>query len=149
MANKFYVGDRVKVNMDAGFHRGAIGTVKYVEPSGKCWVERDKSGSDVWYDPGELTLIPCVKKRNTKDVMDILQEECAEVIQAVSKIRRFGLEESWDGHTNKQALITELGDVIAIIDILMDETDINITMDDITKAVEAKKKKLEIFLPYE
>ena len=26
----------------------------------------------------------------TKEVMDILQEECAEVIQAVSKISRFG-----------------------------------------------------------
>ena len=28
----------------------------------------------------------------TKEVMDILQEECAEVIQAVSKISRFGLD---------------------------------------------------------
>ena len=26
-----------------------------------------------------------------KEVLDILQEECAEVIQAVSKIRRFGI----------------------------------------------------------
>jgi len=28
----------------------------------------------------------------TKEVMDILQEECAEVIQAVSKISRFVLD---------------------------------------------------------
>ena len=28
----------------------------------------------------------------TKEVMDILQEECAEVIQAVSKISRFGID---------------------------------------------------------
>lgn len=148
MANKFYVGDRVKVNMDAGFHRGAIGTVKYVEPSGKCWVERDKSGSDVWYDPGELTLIPQKKQRNRERVMDILQEECAEVIQAVSKIRRFGLEESWNSVTNKQSLITEIGDVLAIVDILVEETDINIDRLQIELAIKAKKKKLEIFLPY-
>ena len=31
----------------------------------------------------------------------------------------------------------------------MKETDINITEDDLEKAVEAKLKKLEIFLPYE
>jgi hypothetical protein len=28
----------------------------------------------------------------TKEALDILQEECAEVIQAVSKISRFGLD---------------------------------------------------------
>ena len=30
--------------------------------------------------------------KTTSEVMDILQEECAEVIQAVSKIRRFGID---------------------------------------------------------
>ena len=29
---------------------------------------------------------------DVKEVMDILQEECAEVIQAVSKISRFGID---------------------------------------------------------
>ena len=89
------------------------------------------------------------KMRNTKDVMAILQEECAEVVQAVSKINRFGMHGEWLGVTNKQSLITEIGDVLAIIKILMHETDINITEKDIEMAVEAKLKKLEIFLPYE
>ncbi len=86
--------------------------------------------------------------RDTKDVMAILQEECAEVVQAVSKINRFGLESEWQGVTNKQALITEIGDVLAIISVLVDETDININDDDIQKAISAKYKKLEIFLPH-
>ena len=87
--------------------------------------------------------------RNTKEVMAVLQEECAEVIQAVSKVNRFGLESEWEGVSNKQSLITEIGDVIALIKVLIEETDINISIDDVQLAVEAKLKKLEIFLPRE
>ena len=87
--------------------------------------------------------------RNTQTVMAVLQEECAEVIQAVSKINRFGMHGEWQGVTNKQSLVTEIGDVLAIIKVLMKETDINITENDLEKAVEAKLKKLEIFLPHE
>jgi NTP pyrophosphatase (non-canonical NTP hydrolase) len=86
--------------------------------------------------------------RDTKEVMAILQEECAEVIQAVSKINRFGMESEWQGITNKESLITEIGDVLAIISILVDETDININSDDLQKAIDAKYTKLEIFLPH-
>jgi NTP pyrophosphatase (non-canonical NTP hydrolase) len=85
--------------------------------------------------------------RDKNTVMAILQEECAEVVQAVSKVYRFGLDNSWNGVTNKQALITEIGDVLALIDILVKETDINISEDDILNAIEAKREKLKIFLP--
>lgn len=87
--------------------------------------------------------------RNTHNVMSILQEECAEVIQAVSKINRFGLNNAWNGVTNKEALITEIGDVVAIISVLIDETDINISAQQINAAVEKKLIKLKEFLPYE
>ena len=149
MTNKFKIGDRVQATQNAGFHKGAKGVINYIEPSGKCWVRRDHASTDVFYEQDELELLPEKKQRNRERVMDILQEECAEVIQAISKIRRFGLDEKWQGVTNKQSLITEIGDVMAIIGILMDETDINITEADIKKAIEAKEKKLEIFLPYE
>lgn len=86
--------------------------------------------------------------RDTKTVMAVLQEECAEVVQAVSKINRFGMDSEWQGVTNKQALITEIGDVLAIIKVLKEDTDINITDDDLNVAVEAKLKKLKIFLPH-
>jgi NTP pyrophosphatase (non-canonical NTP hydrolase) len=88
-------------------------------------------------------------KRNVQTVMAVLQEECAEVIQAVSKINRFGMDSEWQGVTNKQSLVTEIGDVLAIIGVLMEQTDINITEEDIEIAVEAKLKKLEVFLPYD
>jgi len=55
------------------------------------------------------------------EVMDILQEECAEVIQAVSKILRFGIDNAKlnTGQTNREHLEEELGDMLAMIDILM------------------------------
>jgi NTP pyrophosphatase (non-canonical NTP hydrolase) len=58
---------------------------------------------------------------DNSEVMDILQEEAAEVIQAVSKIRRFGADNAKNGtgQTNVQHLEEELGDMLAMIDILM------------------------------
>ena len=57
----------------------------------------------------------------TKEVMNILQEECAEVIQAVSKINRFGIDNLKPGKpkTNREHLEEELGDMLAMIDILI------------------------------
>ena len=50
-------------------------------------------------------------------LLDKLQEEAAEVIQAVSKIRRFGENNSHPDRntTNKQELITELEDLLDIL----------------------------------
>ena len=58
---------------------------------------------------------------DNNEVMDILQEECAEVIQAVSKIRRFGADNKKhdQGQTNREHLEEEVGDMLAMIDILM------------------------------
>ena len=53
------------------------------------------------------------------EILDILQEECAEVIQAISKCRRFGMDNSYkDGGTQREHLIQELGDVTLLIELL-------------------------------
>ena len=54
-----------------------------------------------------------------KEVMDILQEECAEVVVAVSKISRFGFDNFKPGKpkTNREHLAEELGDLQAMIDL--------------------------------
>jgi NTP pyrophosphatase (non-canonical NTP hydrolase) len=59
--------------------------------------------------------------QDNNEVMDILQEEAAEVIQAVSKVRRFGMDNAKPGHdqNNREHLEEELGDMLAMIDILM------------------------------
>jgi NTP pyrophosphatase (non-canonical NTP hydrolase) len=78
---------------------------------------------------------------NTKEneVLDILQEECAEVIQAVSKIRRFGADNVKPGKpkTNRDHLEEELGDMLAMIDIMLE-----INLVDIDKLEVAKKAKI-------
>jgi len=81
--------------------------------------------------------------KRTKEVMDILQEECAEVIQAISKISRFGLNNFKPGKpkTNKEHLEEELGDVLAMIDILH-ELDV-ISYHNLKAATAAKKEKLK------
>ena len=55
-----------------------------------------------------------------REVMNILSEECAEVIQAISKCHRFGLDNLKPGkpNTNREHLEEELGDLLAMVAIL-------------------------------
>lgn len=57
-----------------------------------------------------------------QEIMIILGEECAEVIQALSKCFRFGLTELKPNtqQTNTQHLEEELGDMMAMIQLLID-----------------------------
>jgi len=79
----------------------------------------------------------------TKEVMDILQEECAEVIQAVSKISRFGIDNFKPGKskTNREHLEEELGDMLAMIDIMLEFSVVSI--DNLETAKKAKIEKLK------
>lgn len=54
---------------------------------------------------------------NTQYLLDKLQEESAEIIQAVSKVRRFGPHNHHPDRTqtNLQELVTELEDWLAIV----------------------------------
>lgn len=52
------------------------------------------------------------------EIMSIAQEECAEVIQAISKINRFGLKNSHAGVTNKEHLEEEVGDLMCMFELL-------------------------------
>ncbi len=78
-----------------------------------------------------------------KEILDIAQEECAEVIVAISKISRFGLDNFKPGKpkTNRQHLAEEIGDLQAMIDLcivtgLVDEEEVN-------QATENKINKLK------
>jgi NTP pyrophosphatase (non-canonical NTP hydrolase) len=60
----------------------------------------------------------CVSNK-VNEILDILQEECGEVIVAISKIRRFGIDNSYkDGGTQREHLVQELGDVTLLIELL-------------------------------
>lgn len=76
-----------------------------------------------------------------QEVYDILQEECAEVIQAISKIRRFGLETSWKGATNQEHLETEVGDLLQMVQILTENGILR--REKLVEASAAKREKLQ------
>lgn len=79
------------------------------------------------------------------EVMNILSEECAEVIQAISKCNRFGLDNAKPGKplTNAQHLEGEIGDLLAMVDLLKS---LNIITDEgLDNAKRAKVEKLKIW----
>lgn len=55
-----------------------------------------------------------------REILLIAQEECAEVTQAISKVFRFGMEDDFNGVTNKEHLEEELGDLMCMIDLIID-----------------------------
>lgn len=76
-----------------------------------------------------------------REIMVITQEEAAEVIQEISKIFRFGIDDSHrDGMTHRQRLTSEVGDLLAMIDLLLDSRLIEPV--EVEMAKQAKTKKL-------
>jgi NTP pyrophosphatase (non-canonical NTP hydrolase) len=53
-----------------------------------------------------------------EEILNILQEECAEVIQVISKIRRFGMDDAYSGETNRGNLTQEVADVLLLTELL-------------------------------
>ena len=72
----------------------------------------------------------------------IAQEECAEVIQAISKIFRFGFDAQHpnEDRNNLQRLEEELGDLVCMIGLLMNKK--IVSESNVESAAELKLKKL-------
>jgi NTP pyrophosphatase (non-canonical NTP hydrolase) len=80
-----------------------------------------------------------------KETLGILQEECAEVIVEVSKCNRFGLD-SIHYKTellHSKMLEMEVGDVLAMVDILVEQGVLDRGRLDI--AIQNKKDKLKVW----
>ena len=76
-----------------------------------------------------------------KQIMLIAQEECAEVIQAISKVFRFGENDEYNGQTNQQRLEEEAGDLMCMIQLMIEKGIINES--NVNKASLQKRIKLE------
>lgn len=76
-------------------------------------------------------------------LLEILAEECAEVIQIKSKVIRFGMYNlnPITGKSNRELLVQELGDVLAMIR-LVQESGL-FTKDELEDCVNNKLKKIE------
>ena len=79
-----------------------------------------------------------------REALVILQEECAEVIQAVSKCYRFGLDNAHKSGASQRAnLEMEVGDMLAMVDILVEQGILD--QDGLELAMDKKKEKLKIW----
>lgn len=83
-----------------------------------------------------------LEDKKVNEIMLIMQEECAEVTQAISKCFRFGLNNAKPGiqMTNKEHLEGEIGDLLAMVDLLVDNNVISNAA--LTTAKTAKIAKL-------
>jgi len=81
----------------------------------------------------------------TKEILDITQEECAEVVVAVSKISRFGIDNVKPGKpkTNREHLEEEVGDLLAMVDLMIEHKVIDVNSVNLARA--AKKDKLKLW----
>lgn len=73
-----------------------------------------------------------------QEILDILQEECAEVIQAVSKIRRFGMKDNWE------TLCKELADVQCMVNLAKEHIE-EIGSYDMSWPMKTKLQKLQVY----
>lgn len=87
-----------------------------------------------------VTALGLWRKRmysKTEEALDILQEECAEVIQVVSKIKRFGMK------SNQERLVQEIGDLYCMMQII-ESLDI-VKWEDVLVAAKNKEDKLKVW----
>lgn len=75
---------------------------------------------------------------STTELLTILQEECAEVIQEASKIKRFGHEPE-----NLERFVKELGDLWCMIE-LCQEYDL-VSFEELVKYSDSKREKLKLW----
>ena len=72
-------------------------------------------------EKGRLTPPIIMLTEKEKEILLIAQEECAEVIQAISKAFRFGIEERFEDKTNRSRLEEEIGDLACLIQLMIQE----------------------------
>ena len=78
--------------------------------------------------------------KNGEEILLITAEECGEVVQAITKIFRFGLNAEYNGVTNTERLIDELGDLTCMIGLIMKE--LNLSEDVMQQSAFEKLQKL-------
>lgn len=76
-----------------------------------------------------------------KEILEIAKEECAEVIQVTCKGNRFGFDVEYNGKTNRQKLTQEVGDVLCMIELMIEKDILNGLA--VQKAKAAKREKLK------
>ena len=94
-------------------------------------------------------ITPCVLPNDyEREVLTILMEECAEVIQRASKAIRFGLSEVQPDqpYTNSERLAFEIGDVVTMIELCQEAEMVSVYIPIRRKTV--KREKLKKYMQF-
>jgi NTP pyrophosphatase (non-canonical NTP hydrolase) len=75
------------------------------------------------------------------EALIIMQEECGEVVQSIAKIFRFGMNDVYQEISNKERLEKEVGDLLCMVDILIERGVISDSV--VNEARHSKREKLE------
>jgi len=75
--------------------------------------------------------------KTQNEILLILQEECAEVIQAISKIKRFGLENNID------QLNQEVADVLCMIHLALEHNILDDDQQRVLNRITVKQERLK------
>lgn len=81
--------------------------------------------------------------KKQEEILCIAQEECAEVTQVISKIFRFGLESKHPEQmlNNRERLEEEIGDLRAMIDLMVEYKIVSYDKTDIARRAKYEKLK--------
>jgi NTP pyrophosphatase (non-canonical NTP hydrolase) len=81
--------------------------------------------------------------KQQEEILRITQEECGEVIQIISKCCRFGIDNEHlkAGEINRKLLAEEAGDLLCMIDLMMEFEILNVN--DVHHAQVGKRRKLK------
>ena len=77
------------------------------------------------------------------ETLVITQEECAEVIKEISKVLRFGLDNKHpdESETNRDKLTQEVGDLLCMIDLMIEKSIIDPAVVNNCKVLKREKLK--------
>jgi hypothetical protein len=79
-----------------------------------------------------------------REILVITQEECAEVIQEISKCFRFGIDKLHkSGLPHRQVLTQEVGDLMCMLQLMMEHNIVD--SQEVEVARLAKLQKLQVF----
>ena len=79
-----------------------------------------------------------------KEILVIVQEECAEVIQEISKCFRFGIDNMHKSdRTHRTVLTEEVGDLMCMLQLMIDNNIVD--AQEVQIAKEKKIEKLKIY----
>lgn len=81
-------------------------------------------------------------------LLTCLSEEAAEIIQAVGKAQRFGLDDDYNDESPRQVIEREFLDLVAVMDMILENDHVEDLIQYSAEEIRAKQIKVKEFMKY-